>query len=357
MIIYSSTYLAFIKQLEALTKHILQKEMSLRTRGDRFYFGNFSYPLRIIIFDDPGMLGYFHANFLEIGINKIMITEDPNSLSDLIKHELAHYMVYIKFGKEAKDHGVEFRTICKNYGWGPSVYQAKMPLQMETPLDEKTDSILSKVKKLLALSASSNAHESQAATLKVNALLEKYNLENISQNTDSQDEMHLLRTLEIPKTNAKIQTIALIARTFFVFPVMNRGKNSVYLELFGNFTNVKIADYVVQFLNEEMERLWIENQKANPGLKGLSSKNSFFRGLGSGFLSKQKQTAQSKSTSLVIEKSLERHVNLFLPKLSKSVSSYKHCDKGSKLGAKAGKNLHIHPAVSNNTKEKRRLQY
>ncbi len=344
MILYSSTYITFINRLNILAKKILSQEMHLRIRGNRFYLGNFSYPLQIVIFEDPQRLGYFKANLYEIGINKAIITAKLDVLMNLLRHEIAHYMMYIKYGQLEPDHGTQFRKLCKSYGWNQEAYLARINLEKENTLDEVTDKILSRVKKLLALSSSSNTHESEAATLKVNELLLKYNLEHMD--TFNNLEMTLLRVLKEKRTSAKLQAISSIVRSFFVFTVINHGKTSVYLELFGSKTNVKIAEYVAHFLNHEMDKLWNDKKKSNPKLKGLSSKNSFFRGLARGYKTKYMQKASDKKALLTIAAHLNESIQMAFPKLTRSYSSFKHCEASSQLGIQTGQQLQIRPGIN-----------
>ena len=250
----------------------------------------------------------------------------------------------IKYGQLEPDHGTQFREICQSYGWNRDVYLSQMNLEKENILNESTDKILSKVKKLFALSSSSNAHESEAATLKVNELLLKYNLENVDNLDDP--EMILQRVLQGKRASAKLQAISSIVRSFFVFTVINHGKNSVYLELFGNKTNVKIAEYVAHFLDHEMDKLWKDNKKSHPKLKGLASKNSFFRGLARGYETKCMQRTSDSKALLRIESSLAAGVQMAFPKLTHSYSSFKHCDAGSKLGMQTGQQLQIRPGIN-----------
>ena len=352
--LYSETILAFIERINLLTKEILKNEIGVKVTKNRFLIDNFSYPLQIITFEDfeksTIKLGYFDSEFYEIGINKVLIlTKDQNFLKNLLRHELAHYFTYIKYGNTVDAHGKEFREICMRYNWGKEVYSASVEIS-EKNLSEapRSNAILSKVQKLLALSSSPSAHESESATIKANELLLKYNLENVS--TSKENEFLMKRILRYKRHSAKVSSICSILRTFFVFPVIGNGQDYCYLEISGKKTNVEIAEYVGHFLDNKLDLLWDNVRKNNPYLKGLAAKNSFFRGIAKGYTDKikslQKKSTKASTALVAIESALDLQTKMIYPHLRTTSRSFKHCASADQLGKKEGKNLSIHQAVS-----------
>lgn len=325
--LYSDTILAFVQTVKKRAKAILKDEMGLRVRGDRFYYNDHSYPLVILLFEDSNKLGYFDPNFYEIGLNKELMFREGTD--EILRHELAHYITWIVHGP-VQEHGEAFRAICKRFGWGEAVMRASSPLP---PSTRHPSRVAIKIKKLLSLASSANHFEAELATLKANELLMKHNVEHIS----TESEMRVKRLLSSKRTSVKLQAIAAILRTFLVYPVLNRGKESASLEVFGMGENIEVAEYVAHFLDGEFDRLW----KAS-GLKGAASKNSFFRGLADGYCKK----APSKKQGLVkVEHALIQGLPMAYPHLLNRRSSYRHCKEGAELGRLRGRSLTIREGI------------
>lgn len=345
-LLFSDDILAFIKKVKTYVRHILSNEMALCLKRERFSYGKYSYPLHIVVFEHPNKLGYFSSSFYEIGINKaLMFVRDEKILLNVIRHEIAHYLTFIEYGDSVDAHGKEFRGICDKYNWGKDVYLSSVTFSKDDLLKEKktNERILRKIEKLLALSSSSSINESTQAALKANELLLKHNVDAISNNED----FVLKRILSTKRSTIKLQAISDILRSFFVYPVLNHSKKGIYLEISGKMINVEIAEYVGYFLNNKMEELWDKTKKEKK-LKGLTAKNSFFRGLAKGYLDKisicNTQNGNTRKI-LVIEKQLETQVKLIYPKLKNSKASYKHHELANQAGKIAGNNLQIQKGI------------
>lgn len=333
-ILYSQTILAFLKKVKRLSLAILSDEMGLKVGRTRFYIGTISYPLQFVVFDHPSKLGHFIASLYEIGINKLYLLEGEEEIKNLLRHELAHYITHIEHGESAPSHGREFKAICKRYGWPSTISKAHIPIDKAL----KNKRIVDKVRKLLSLSASPQPEEAKQATLKAKELLSKYNLEI----TAVDDETVVIRTLEKKRSSIKLQAIAEILRTFFVYPVINHGRGVLYLEIIGDRVNVEVAEYVAHFLDKHFETLWNEGRKKDPQLKGIAAKNAFFQGLAKGY----QQQDPSPSKGLVrIEKELVKRVETFYPHLTISKRNSIHSEKATKIGEHFGKKLKIREGI------------
>ena len=64
------------------------------------------------------MLGYFDSNFYELGFHECLMQSSREQLSNVIRHELAHYMTFINYGEAVQPHGAEFRAFCQANGMG-----------------------------------------------------------------------------------------------------------------------------------------------------------------------------------------------------------------------------------------------
>lgn len=358
MLLYNQTVLTFLDRVQKLAFEILRTEAGISVHRKRFSYKDYTYRLGIVVFEDQKLLGYFDQNLMEIGLNKALVYQAKDQvLKNILRHELAHLLAYLEFGATAKEHSPEFRQTCRDLGWGPEVFEARADIDLEnlkTNGDSDCEKIIEKVKKLLALSASPNIHEAQLATIKANEILLRYNLEKNSL-LPSQDEfggdLYLKRVLEAKRVNAKLGSISRILRTFLVETVFNHGNEGVYLEVVGSRSNVEIAEYVANFLNMEFENLWKAHKKNHPELRGVRSKNSFFRGIAQGYQDKVNSSRQglqrSQETGLVcLEKQLKYQVKRIYVRLSHSTSLGGTCESSKNLGNKVGQSLSIKRALN-----------
>ncbi len=288
-----------------------------------------------------------------------MYEANDETLKNIIRHELAHCLVSIIYG-QMSFHGQDFFAVCSRYGWGPKVLRAYSNTKEDNSFHPSKghEKLLEKIKKILALASSSNPHESQAATVKANEILLRYNLQNVSLE-DDEEEACLKRVLCAKKSSAKMVCIYHILETFFVRPVFNKGNGIVYLEIVGKRANVELGEYVARFLDRELDHLWELHRRQNPYLKGLAMKNSFFRGLAEGYTQKIKQSNNKgfkKNELMVIKNDLQRYIDTVYGRLRTVKSSAKSNPYSEKLGKDAGKNLSIRQGIKN-SREVKELTY
>lgn len=359
--IYSKKILTFIQYLKEAIVGILRREVGCRVENGRFSLmgGRGSYLIKIAIFEHPKRVGYFDSEYCEIGIHKKFISaregEPQKRLYNLLRHELAHYLAFILYG-HCEAHGWAFKSVCARYGWGEEVSSAVEVLQEPSVIQsiEVEDRVLEKVQKLLALASSANPHEAELAALKSHELLLKHNM-TMAQSLSKEDEEEyaVKRLYKLSKKNAKVNAISQILKFFFVTSIYCAYDELVCLEIFGTRSNVAIAEYVGIFLEREFDRLWDQARSANPNLKGLASKNSFFRGLAQGYCEKMESHRRSFSSSesqalALVEDNLEKKISWAFPHLRRNSSRYaRHCEESSRLGLAAGQKLNISTAVKN----------
>ena len=352
MIVYDSTTLAFIQKTEQMLREIL-KDCGLTVRRSRFLWKSYLYPIRVVVFEGKEW-GHFNATYFQIGLNRRLIWSAKDSVvRDILRHELAHYFTRLEFGA-VPAHGKEFHSICERFGFPDSVSAATMNLEVENDTREgdiHSEKILEKVKKLLSLAQSSNAHEAEIATLKANALLLRHNLDYV----EKEESLYLDRLLMRKRKDDKLTAIYEILRHFIVRPVISMGIGSVCLEVSGTKTNVTLARYVAEFLERELDHQW-EIAKKEYGLSGLRAKNSFFIGMARGFDEKmkgvKKDFSETDQLALVkVEKNLEERIRVIYGKLG-SVSSDRQTDfEAREAGKEKGRNLTIRHGVEGKAKD------
>ena len=177
MIVYDSTTLAFIQKTEQMVREILETS-GVTVRRSRFLWKNYLYPIHVVVFEGKEW-GHFNAPYFQIALNRKLIYSAKDSVvRDILRHELAHYFTLLEYGT-VQPHGKEFHDICARFNFPDNVSAATMNLETENLAKEgdlHSEKILGKVKKLLSLAASANAHEAELATVKANELLLRYNL-------------------------------------------------------------------------------------------------------------------------------------------------------------------------------------
>lgn len=356
MLIYSQKIAKFIEFIKSAIKEILSKELKLKVFRERFYTAEhrYHYPIKVVIYNNRSMLGYFDSDFYELGFHERLMSVKKEQLYNIIRHELAHYLAFLKYGHDPKPHGWTFKSFCQSVGWGEEISAAAVCLEeTEHSYNAEISSTFRKVQKLMALATSSNQNEAELAMIKSQQLLLKHNVELESMghlSTEEDDKIFLKRILKQKKADAKMQAIARILNTFFVNTVYNHCDNFTYLEIVGSFVNLEIAEYVANVLQHELDWLWDQTKKQHSYLKGLVAKNSFFLGIAKGYCNKIEALKNSYNQDvtnalMVIEKKLVDAEALIYSGLTRRKSSRKYCPNSSALGEQVGKQLHFNPAI------------
>lgn len=351
MIVYDSTTLAFIQKTEEMLREIL-KDCGLNVRRSRFLWKNYLYPIHVVVFEGQEW-GHFNAPYFQIALNRKLIYLAKDSvIRDILRHELAHYLTLLEFG-EVNPHGKEFRSVCEKYGFPENVVAATMDLEKENISKEgdlRSERILEKVKKLLSLAQSENAHEAELATVKANELLLRHNLDYV----ETEETLYLDRLLPRTRKDDKLSAIYEILRHFIVRPVISQGKGTVCLEVTGTRTNVLLARYVAGFLDRELDRQW-EEARNELGLSGLRAKNSFFLGVARGFDEKMKGVVREFSPEdqkalVKVTTQLDDQVKLIYRRLGSARSGRETDHEAREAGKSRGRNLTINHGVEGRAK-------
>lgn len=378
--LYSDSICAFILRAQLEVCYILARECGLRVRRTWFERGDYRWSIKVVVFDRAQMMGYFDPNELCIGLHHSLMTEAKwPVVLNVLRHELAHYLRWIDNGQQpdSTPHGAEFRALCASFGWGPEVFRAAANIAVENDAvegDLKTDELMAKVKKLFALAESANPHEAELATRKANELIVKYNLgflDGNSQAAASQAFSQLVdkEVLTFRRRSQKHVAIMRILETFGVFTVFSSTK----IRVTGPEASVGVAEYVAQFLDRKLETLYLMAKKADPKLRGVTMKNSFFRGIGEGYLQKIRQdqagsssvSVAGETTAISLGAQLQQYQDTLAdyvrqwvyPDLSTAKSSSKVHRDSMLLGQEVGQTLHIaQPITSGEQTQTRFLQ-
>jgi hypothetical protein len=347
------------EEIRAIVNTEVARYFPISMQRSRISFARSTYLISVVVFEDNSRLGYFDYQLLEIGLSKkLMYTSQDEVLKNIIRHELAHFICYLIHGPN-EAHTFKFKEICRKLNWNDEVERAYSNIEAENEKvlekNTKTEQLLLKLKKLMALATSDNAHEAELATIKANQLLLQHNLSYIHNENVAEDTFVIKRVLSSSRKSTKHSAISNILQTFCVSTIFNHGEGICYLEVVGDETSALLAEYVANYLDVELDLLWIIAQKENQKLKGLAAKNSFFRGVAKGYVMKinQEKTKSANRYDLsLIENNLVKQKNIAYPNLcSSSGSSIVNDQAAQALGVLTGKNLSIKPGLSSSSNQ------
>ena len=156
-----------------------------------------------------------------------------------------------------------------------------------------------KIKKLLALAESNQAEEAKLAMLKAHQLLLRHHL-SIESIREKEDFILYSKVVKIQtRKDGKLLCLYEILSYFMLHPIFVIGRGEIKLEVTGTLAEVKLAEYLSSFLDDELDRLWNES-----GLKGSASKKAFFEGVSLGY--KEKVEQQLKDFNPLEKKALQK---------------------------------------------------
>lgn len=122
--------------------------------------------------------------------------------------------------------------------------------------------VISKIKKLLALSESPNQHEAERASVMAFELMAKYSIEmSTIENTQNSEILQedLISSGRLNKISWAINTI--LSKYFYVQLAKRRVGKVTHLAMYGKRHRIEIAKHVFHFLYASVERAWVEYSK------------------------------------------------------------------------------------------------
>lgn len=361
MEVFGPTIEIFLRRVRIMAREILTHEVGLKLHRSRFEWNQKLYPLHLVIFDHPTKLGEYDPSQWRLGLSSRLMHEAKDAvIRDVLRHEIAHMMTHLLYGNNIDAHGSEFKNVCARFGWNTHISKASLDLSNANESyqgDLKTEKLLSRIKKLMALSESSNTHEAELATTKANELLIKHNLDRLILNQDDQ-LVYVLPVMYAAKANAKMHAVYEILKVFYVAPVFTKRQGQVALDVVGDHASVKIAEYVSGFLQLELDRLWLE-AKDKKTLKGLRAKNSFLNGVAKGYVTKIKNTQLEfdQQALIRVKNASEQMLAKVYGRLSSSSSKSQSDSLAHAAGSLAGRNLSIRAGVERSSNHGRLLTY
>lgn len=297
-------------------------EQQLHKEYDRI---NWAYKLKlqrplIRIVDVNTYWGQWDPLLREIKIARRLIQNHPWIIViEILKHEIAHQME-TDFLKKECDHGRDFQNFCEKMGVDHRFRRSKSQITLDEinfssfkknndssssafasdSLDAHSKGILQRAERLLSLAQSDNENEALAAMKKVMELYEKFNFSWLTQPAENK-KFHLLQIdLHTQKASAIYSVLAnILSGNFCVevifgqtyHPIENRFSKT--LDILGTEENLIFAEYVFDFLTQQIETLWISYKKTNQ--VSHHHRRSFQLGILHGF----REKLQSHKDSLI----------------------------------------------------------
>ncbi|MDR2405471.1 MAG: DUF2786 domain-containing protein [Deltaproteobacteria bacterium] len=296
-------------------------------------------------------------------------------LTHEIVHQLQHQLYPSSYASDAP-HGNTFQRIARSLHLDKFFMHASLDITREdatppNPIGKNNGEyrehpVLIKVRKLLALSNSNEAHEAAAALAAAERLLLKYNLE-LPEDNDPSSQFQRWRLYIGKRVENKHSYIAHILKdSFFVecLTISDYDPHTQtyvkYLEIMGKPVNLSMAEHVYHFLLERCETLWLAfKPKARAmGEKGIGARQSFIINMLRSFmekLEKERTAAQGDKDISQLRTDLILASNQALRSYMKE--SYPHTRKvnhthssfspnSAQAGRAEGAKLTIHSPVS-----------
>ncbi len=239
-------------------------------------------------------LGYWSTQKREISLSRSFVLNHPwDSVRDVLLHEMAHQFaseVLNAHGEPA--HGSKFKEACHLLRANPKASGNYKTIRDEISegSSDAEDRILLRIQKLMALAESPNDHEADAAMAKSRELITKYNIDLLQTNQQRDYKTFFIGTPSLRHFREEYHLADLLVTFYFVRGiwvsayVIGKGKMGKVLEISGTPKNLKIAEYVYEFVKHFISSRWKEY---NTG-KGYNRyrKTDFAVGIISGFRQK-----------------------------------------------------------------------
>lgn len=183
------------------------------------------------------------------------------------------------------------------------------------------DSVIEKIQKLLALSASPNEHEARLALSKARELMERHNLTQESIETAATNEsawttevIHTCGRTPPYDLNAVLGAIAKIFFVRFVCRTMPDGRHKEYV-MFGSADNVAVAQHAYVYLTRVFRHLWSEYRVKHGA--PTSSARAYYYGLQAGLVDKvlAERRLASSAALVVIESKIDEAMQEHFPRM------------------------------------------
>lgn len=278
-------------------------------------------------------LGYFSKGQNLIVLNAVLTADNlEEERKSVFLHELAHWLAYFKFGSGAPAHGCAFKAACQKLGVPEEFEGAVAKIQDWASKQKKAES---KVKKLVALSASPFEAEADSAMNKAKEMMDQYSLQYLFEDDNRLFgiDLNTYKRLDSWKTNLA----RLVADLSGCYRIIVRTYLGSHISYYGSRDQVETALYFQLYFEEALDNEYQKNRKR---LHGITEKNSFLNGLVSSLYRKAFTTGKTTSIIQSQKKSGDRYNEIYEGKIRVTHSSAR-AGEGYYLGSSVGKSMEI----------------
>jgi hypothetical protein len=210
--------------------------------------------------------GNWSAANRQISISRQLALNYPwDSIRDVLLHEMAHQIANELFNASVlAPHGSAFHTACELLRIEPAASGDYQPLYDRLMNDHTGvyDKRMLKIKKLLALAESKNRFEAEAAMTKAHELIARHHIE-LNQHLDKRQFLSIFigsPALRHPREDYHLanllQDFYFVSGIWVPAYVLEKQKMGRVLEISGPAHNLKMADYVHDFIRTFIEAQW-----------------------------------------------------------------------------------------------------
>ncbi|MCR5731401.1 MAG: DUF2786 domain-containing protein [Sphaerochaetaceae bacterium] len=268
------------KKLDGSIDRYFRKDISKSIYSDLFFS-----PL------EKNKLGLFITSSRLILISEELLFSDDSTILSVALHEAAHAICYFETGTAVHDE--YFRKVCRELGTDDGFEKASIKL-------EERESILSKVKKLKALSQSPFEAEAQAALKKAQELSIEYHLEEDNYPDERIWEADLITSSRIArKYKILARIVSLVSGVFVISVHLNEFDG---LRCYGKRGDVEVALYLWDTLERTIDKKLREERSNNPYLyQGQIGTTSFYLGVLSSIEERYRRYDNAESTTEIVK--------------------------------------------------------
>lgn len=289
--------------------------------------------------------------------SRLIVNYPWNTVIEILKHEMAHQMVSEIYHLTDEHHGKQFQACCQMLGmanWsrratvelGEPVYRSEYHAETCT-----VDPRIRKVQKLLTLAARGERHEAALAMKRAKEICARHNIDSSATVTEANDNyvMHIINDHKKRISRRQLSICSLLNEHYpvqIICSSLYEAKTATShrtIEIYGRVADVKIAEFVYQFLQASIDRLWMV-ARAN-GAQPYS-KASFTDGVLLGFTETLNKANQTTALVVAAQQQAKAYAANRCPRTSKVGFKTRRAQQHSySLGLQAGHNLHIPQTV------------
>lgn len=209
-------------------------------------------------------LGGWQSATRTLSLSSRLVTERPwGEVVRVLEHEMAHqYVDEVLRVVDETPHGATFRRVCRERG-----IDARATGRPESAAGVEPEAVV-RARKLLALGASSNPHEAEAALAAASRWMRRHGLEMTDLNEEAYVTTRQVGEIRSRRPRHEKLLAGVVTRHFFVgglyvpaFDVAHARRGRI-LELIGTPSQLDIAEHAWHVSLRAAERAWRDHQTA-----------------------------------------------------------------------------------------------